>query len=472
MKESNGLINKILGVIISNVIKLISSVLVGFIIPILLDITDFGYYKIFALYLTYCGLLHFGFIDGIYLLFAGKNYNELNHNKFAFFTRFIFILESIIATLGIVFSLIFLSGEYKFIFTLLSINLIALNLTTYYQYISQITNRFKEYSIRLIILSITNIIIVGIMYLGNLKSYTSYIILLVISNYLLCFWYMWTYRDITFKRTIKDDNNIDEIIKLFKLGIPLLLANFIAVILMSIDKLIIEIFFDIETFGIYSFAYNLVNIIVVIVGSIGVVLYPFMSKFKSNIYKMYSPLNAIIIVIISIGLISYFPLQEIIRILISKYIPSLDIFRIIMPGILITSVITIIKQNYYKIYSLNIMFLIFGTIGLVVTTALDIVAFVLFKDSKIIAMATVLGLFIWYLIVEIFIARKFKAQWIKNLILTVFVIISFYSSTLIHNIWIGGAIYSISVLITGIALRKEVLLVLRGLVKRNGEENE
>ena len=72
--RSEGTIKKIGFVAFSNIIKLISSILIAFVIPNLLGLTNYGYYKVFVLYLTYIGLFHFGFIDGIYLKFGGLSY--------------------------------------------------------------------------------------------------------------------------------------------------------------------------------------------------------------------------------------------------------------------------------------------------------------------------------------------------------------------------------------------------------------
>ena len=191
-------IKNILFIAISNIIKLISSILIGFIIPKILGVTDYGYYKIFILYMTYVGLFHFGFIDGIYLKYGGVDYNELNKIKFRSYFRFLLYMETIIAVIGLVMTIIFIKGDKQFIFIMLFINLIAINMTTFFQFISQITSRFKEYSSRIIILSITNILIILILYFFNLTNYKIYTQLIVVTNFLLLMWYIYTYKDIVF----------------------------------------------------------------------------------------------------------------------------------------------------------------------------------------------------------------------------------------------------------------------------------
>ena len=75
-KQEKKIFRNIIFVAVSNIITLLAGVLVGFVIPKILTITDYGYYKIFTMYFAYTGLFHFGFCDGIFLYFAGKKYDN------------------------------------------------------------------------------------------------------------------------------------------------------------------------------------------------------------------------------------------------------------------------------------------------------------------------------------------------------------------------------------------------------------
>src|SRR5690606_13704234 len=82
----------------SNILKLASSVATMFIIPIVFNQTNYGYYKLFLLYVSYAGIFNFGLIDGIYLYYAGKSIEELPVNEFKYYSRFLIktVLFSII----------------------------------------------------------------------------------------------------------------------------------------------------------------------------------------------------------------------------------------------------------------------------------------------------------------------------------------------------------------------------------------
>lgn len=106
VKIKNTLIN-ILKVSISNIVIMLSGILVGLLLPKILGVTDYGYYRTFTLYTSYVGLFHFGFSDGIYLKYGGKRYDELNKEQFRFYSHFIIGLEFLISLMIFIVSIFF-----------------------------------------------------------------------------------------------------------------------------------------------------------------------------------------------------------------------------------------------------------------------------------------------------------------------------------------------------------------------------
>lgn len=73
IEESKKIVKDVIIVVISNFIKSLAGVLIGFVILKLMGETNYGYYETYTLYFVYVGLFHFDFINGIYLIYAGKN---------------------------------------------------------------------------------------------------------------------------------------------------------------------------------------------------------------------------------------------------------------------------------------------------------------------------------------------------------------------------------------------------------------
>lgn len=454
--NSKKTIKSIVLISFSNILKLISSILIGFVIPKILGVTDYGYYKIFILYMTYIGLFHFGFIDGIYLKYGGVNYNDLNKERFRTYFKFLFILELFISLIGIIITIIFIEGDKKFIFIMLFINLIAINMTTFFQFISQITSRFKEYSSRIIFLSIANIFIVFLLYIFKLNNYRIYTQLIVGTNFILLMWYVYTYRDIVFGQHRKIGEEKKNIIDFFKFGVILLIANLSSTLVLTVNKQIVEIFFSVEQFSIYSFAYSMLAMITIVVSAVSVVLYPTFKNIDFNrLILQYDNMNRFIIVFVIIGLIGYFPLQWLVPKLLPEYADSLPIFRVALPGLLFSSSISAIKHNYFKVTNKNNHYFYIASFVILLNIIMGLVSYYYFENLITIAISSTIGLGIWYIITEVYMVKKYSVSWKLNTLILFVALILFYMITSINNYIHSGLIYTFLAFISIVLIYKK-----------------
>lgn len=198
-----GFVGDIVKVSLSNIVKLLSGVLIAFLLPKIIGVTDYGYYKVFTLYATYMGLFHLGICDGIYLKYGGSDYQTLDKTKFRFYSQSFMLIEMIVALIVAVFSLVALEGEYEFIGLSLAFYIVFINITGFYQIVSQVTRRFKELSFRNVLQS--GLLTVSLLILAVLNqgmeidiSYRVFTAIYISVIAFLAFWYIYTYRDLTF----------------------------------------------------------------------------------------------------------------------------------------------------------------------------------------------------------------------------------------------------------------------------------
>ncbi|SDL41507.1 Membrane protein involved in the export of O-antigen and teichoic acid [Kandleria vitulina] len=448
-------IKSIFQVALSNILKLLSGVLVGFLLPKLIGVEDYGYYKTFTLYASYVGVFHFGLADGIYLKFGGLNYNELDRKHFRFYIRFFIFLEMIISLMLMIYSLFFLKNDYLFIFVCISIFLFFNNIIGYFQLISQITSRFKELAIRNIINSLLTVVSVLIILLiskidSNIVSYKLYVIQYLLIFIVLAIWYIKTYSDIVFGEMILFKYGINDIVYFIKIGFPLMLSILCSSLVLTIDRQFVSILYDIRTYSLYAFAYNMLSLITTSISAISTVLYPTLKRMdKKNLQENYSNLNSIIIMLVYGCMITYFPLSVIVRQFLPQYLNSLYIFRIIFPGLVLSSSITIVMHNYYKTLSMNTEFFVKCVIVLILSTLANWIAYKFVGTPSSISIASIIVLFFWYISVEYSLISKYCVAWKKNMGYILLMMFSFYIITLINNIILSGFIYiSIYILIT------------------------
>lgn len=452
-------------VIISNGVKLLSSILTVFFIPLIFSQQDYGFYKLFLLYISYVGIFHFGFLDGIYLHFAGSDYEELNKENFSMFTKFLFFFQLLIAFLVIALSF-FMSKDRQLIVLLVGVNLLVLNLTTYYQYISQVTQRFKEFAVRNIIYTIMNVALIGSFYLFDIKDYKLFIILTVLINVLLLIWYVYSYRDLTFGKSTKIKENHKIISYLFKIGIVLLFSNLVVMFFSSIPRQFVDLMYPVEIypdiFSNFSFAYTLMGFTGVFMSAISLVLYPSLKKATTTEMKQsYNKFNAFVLSSVFLLISAFFPLSYIVEKFLPNYESSLEIFYILAPGIAISSAVTVVIHNYYKTLNKNKEFLILGIINLILLTGVIVLVHTFISQNIIyISITTVIVEFIWYLSLDCYLNTSYTNLSVKNIIYILLSSVSFYLIALYENLFIGFILYALMILIlTLIFYKKDIMSI-------------
>ncbi len=468
LQEKKRAFKDIFLVAISNIVGILGGLLTGFVIPKILGVQEYGYFKTFTLYAGYIGLFHFGFCDGIQLIFAGKKYDELNERKFVTYTRFFIVFETIIALVFALISLFALQGNYKFIFLCIAINLILQNVMTYYQFILQCTQRFKEYSLKNIIYSaLTALGVVGMWIVYKygdpaFVTFKTYVIILLVVYFIMTAWFILKYRDITFGKGTPFKDAWVDIKKCFALGFPLLIANLCSSLILNFDRQFVNLYFSNATYAIYAFAYSTLSMVTQLISAVTIVIYPILKnssidKLRSN----YHVLVTILLVFVFGCLALYYPLVPVVNWFLPKYTGSLVIFRIILPGLVLSSVVSVIIQNYYKSLDRPGLFFVFSAITLAVSIGLNFAAYYLFKTTEAISWASIITLFLYYFLTQGPLVRKVKVEWKKNTAYIFLMIGCFYLCFLIQRNWLSFIVYIVCfLLLTFVFYQKEISLSL------------
>jgi len=467
--ENKKNLKDIVKIILSNVLTLLSGIMVGFIIPKILGVEDYGYYKTFTLYCTYAGLFHFGFCDGIYLLYGDKNYEQLEKSRFRFYGKFMLAMELIISISIALTSLVFVTKESRFIFLCLSLSITLLNIKNYFEIISQITRKFNILSINKILTSLLTIIVVLTLYLFykfndlNNISYRIFTISTLVILFLVDVIYCYIYKEIVFGKSTNFSEERENIKKIFKCGIVLLIANLTSGFLFTVDRQFVNILFDNSTFAIYSFAYSMLNLVTVLTASISVVIYPILKrKSGDRIDNFYNSFKSAILILVFSAICSYFPLVYIITYFLPDYVESLSIFKVIFPGLAMYSCVTIVMNNYYKISMRNWDYFFKNVIVLIVSILANFAAYYIWGTVISISIASIFVLVFRYYLLGYYFDKLYKTKWYIDTIYIVLLMSSFYLNTLFANLWIGFGVYIISfVLITYLLYAKLIKMVFR-----------
>ena len=438
----------ILLVVAGNIALLTAKLLAWLVVPKVLGVIEYGYYKTFTLYLVYAMMLHFGFSDGILLLYGGKDYHDINQKEFRVYTKFFIKFQMIISAMIIIISLTAFQGMKCYTFCMIGVDALFANLSTYYKFISQAVMQFRKYTLRNIIQALMQIVVLGIMVaLSKLDvlelNGEIYILSIILIDVALLAWYMITYKDLTFGKADSFKKYLPNIKKIFEVGILLTISYQIAHLIFVLDSQMVEVLFDITTYSMYAFAYSIANMITAIISAIATVMFPSLKRLEvQDAVSKFSMLMATVSVIVFLLLTAYFPLTFFVKWFLPDYVSSLDYLQIIMPGLALSSCINLIIFTYYKVLNQLKQYL-FISFGILLTGGtLNFGGYILYHDPIVFSIASIITLLIWYLCSSRYLSRSFHTRWRINFVYVLLEMLVFYMVNIVwNNSWKAMLIY-------------------------------
>jgi hypothetical protein len=104
-----------------------------------------------------------------------------------------------------------------------------------------------------------------------------------------------------------------------------------------------------------------------------------------------------------------------------------------------STVLTVVMHNYYKVLGLSASFFKKSIIALIVAFLANLVAFLIFKSRESISIASILAFVFWYLMTELPLRKTCKVN-IKNFLFLTVMCACFYLCTITNIYWLGGII--------------------------------
>lgn len=438
----------IMKILSSNILIAISSILVGFIVPLKLNLDSYAYLKTYTLYISYVGFFHFGFIDGLYIKYGGKDSEEVDKGVLKNEHK-LFIKIQLAATLIFIIASILLKDIIIF---LMALSIIPINTISFHKLFYQATGEFNKFAkisyTYSLIYALLNIVLAVF---ASENSYILFCLAVLITNLVIL-----VRLEYAFYKNYKEIQCVvsDDLYKNIKVGFIILLANLSVSLFYGIDRWFIKILFSSDDFSYYSFAVSMLNIVNLVVTSISVTFYNYLSKGveeeKIKTIKNY-------FLLIGGGVyIGYFAFDFIVNIFIKKYIPSLSIISISFIGYPYMLVINSLYTNLYKAQKNEKHYLKVVVSMLLAAILYNFIAMFICKKSIFIAGATTLSFITWY----VYSMKDFKYIKInlKEVLYLLGVMTSFLICSRLFNSIIGGIIYLISFLLIGYKTYKEELM--------------
>ncbi len=364
----------------ANLTSLCISIFMVMFVPKFLSIDDYGLWQLFLFYFSYLGFLHFGWEDGIYLRYAGKNYDELNRKTFAGQFYGIIALQIILAVLVSSIGQILVLDPVKRTALIGAVWLAPfVNFNNLCNFIMQITNQIKDYAKLLLteqVVFFFAVVFFLLVFHWNEFRYMYYAKLFSVVGISLAGVYLC--RRLLRPRFYPLKQVLAEAGENLLVGSKLMLANIASMLIIGIVRYGISMGWDVATFGKVSLTLGVSNFLMVFINSVSVVFFPIVKQMdEGQRASAYAVIRNMLDIILFAALIGYYPLKCILDWWLPKYADSLIYMSALFPVCVFESKVTLLINTYLKsmrreflMLEINVVSVVFSLIVTIVTVGI------------------------------------------------------------------------------------------------------
>jgi len=393
----NSGVKAIIKVASSNFLVMSIGIVQTFILPYILEPTEYGYWSFFGLCVGYAGFIILGFCDGFYLKYGGKRYEDIDKKLFSgyYWVLFCYLLIIFLAwCLGIRTLLSYNKRSVILIF--IGIGSVFACLNSYFILLNQATARFSIYAKGNVIEKIVILIVsLGCIVIHNVNCY--YIICAALCGKILTTIYFAFYsKDIICVKPQFNKVFWSSVVDNIRIGFTLTLSGVSAMLITGFGRFVVENKLGIEELGYYSVMFSISALFTQLIYAVSTVLYPTMRRVDEVKAKfLLMNLDQLIINFGSVILILYYPARYLLEFLFPKYRPAMDCVLYLFPIVICQTRMTLVYNTIYKVLRWEKQLLNNAIISLVVCVTITLILFKINPSKESVALATYSSFFFW-----------------------------------------------------------------------------
>lgn len=371
-------------------VSLIVSLMMTVIVQGYMTVENYGYWQLFLLYANYSMLFNFGLLDGLYLRELGKDYQELNFpvigKQFWILTMQQLLLAAVIGMASG-----FLNDKNRiFVITMAGLYMIFYNLSYFIGYLFQATNNTYIYSTSVIVEKAG--FIVGLLFLvaaGN-DDFRPYILLYVLCRAVCFLFCLINGREVITSVKAGRKEAVREMKLNVKVGINLLIGRLAGSFVVSCGRMVVDRYWGIEEFSVFSFSVTLVNFFLAFISQISMVLLPALKQTdEKKQTRDFNTLRETLPVLMLGVMIFYVPGKQILSVWFPKYQQSLVYMAILLPICVFDSKMQLVNNTYLKMLRREKMILKINVICVALAGIFSLICAVLFHSPELVMAALV-----------------------------------------------------------------------------------
>lgn len=411
----------------SNLISMLISVLMVLFIPKIINLGDYSYWQLFIFYTSYVGLFNIGWVEGVYLKYGGLKYSDLNKRIFStqfwYFTIYIAVI-SLILVLYIYARMD--NFDKKFIMYMVSIYILLTVPRGFLLFVLQATNEIKKFSKIMILDRLLYCLFLVLAFAFNFVNYKSLIYIDLISKIITTIISLIICKEIINLKFVSLQQGLRETFDNIKVGIKLLIANLVGLFIIGLVRLGIERNWNIETFGKISLTMSISNLFMVFINAAGIIMFPLLRQIpEGKLPKMYKTMRDMLMIPLFSLFVLYYPMKEILTNWLPHYAESLKYMALLFPMCIFESKVALLINTYLKTLRKEKLILKANIYTLILTVVSIAITIGLLNDLTTTVISIVFLLAFRCIVSEILLARYLKISVEKDIVLELFMTITF-----------------------------------------------
>lgn len=344
------ILKKISYSLMANIVSLSVSVCMVMFVPKFLPVEDYGLWQLFLFYFSYLGFLHFGWEDGIYLRYAGKEFAELPRRVLAGQFYGVMTLQAALGLLAALVGWLCVEDPARKTAFICAVFLAPLvNFNNLCNFVMQITNRIKDYARLLLAERLMLLLLVLGALAAGLGNFSYFFGAKLCSLAAAAVCGAWLCRSLLRPSLPHLGEVLDEAGENIRVGIKLMFANIASMLLVGIVRYGISLGWDVATFGRVSLTLGISNFLMIFISSVSVVFFPIVKRLdQERMAEIYSEIRLALSVVLLGMLLCYYPLKCVLAWWLPQYADSLLYMCVLFPVCLFESKVDLLTNTYLK----------------------------------------------------------------------------------------------------------------------------
>ncbi|WP_215827526.1 hypothetical protein [Pelorhabdus rhamnosifermentans] len=427
----------------ANMISILFSVLMILVVPKVVGVEGYGFWQLYVFYAALGSWFQLGWVDGVYLRYAGISYNDINRNKMATQFWLLWLFEFFVASfIFCAVGLLWEETDKVYIVGAAFLSNIILTPRSLVLYVLQITNRIKEYAVNTILEKVLFLIFLVAAYSLSKFEFRYIIISDLLAKVLTLMYLMFLCKDLVFTKLESLNSGIKEAYNNIGVGIKLMFANMASILILAIIRWGISQRWDVATFGKVSLTLSISNFLMVFINAVSVVLFPILKRTnETKLPEIYTTLRNCLSVAL-LGLLSvYYPLKTVLSIWLPKYADSLVYMAVLFPICLFESKVSLLINTYLKSLRQERILLRINSMAVVVSLLFTFVTIYWLHDLNLAVMSIVVVFAFRCVMAEYFLGILLNLDLQQDILLELAMVVGFIGFSWFIDSWWSVVLY-------------------------------